>query len=133
MECFWMKKVIKDTDKDTLKKLIKTNIWNVFFQQLEQKKLTHIKVKNIKYNNSRNPEKYLTNPKFDNDMRSLWFNLRCKSVNNFQDNFHTMYGKEPLYRLFKKHIDSQEHALSCCIIKQNLSNTELNKLNSIIQ
>ena len=124
-------KVIKDTDKDTLKKLIKTNVWNVFFQQLEQKKLTHIKVKNIKYNNSRTPEKYLTNPKFDNDMRNLLFNLRCKSVNNFQDNFHTRYGKEPLCRFCKKNIDSEEHALSCYIIKQELSNTELDKLNSI--
>ena len=115
---------------ESLFEIIRNFPW--FFKScIFKKKLTHIQVKNIKYNSSITPEKYLTNPKFDNDMRSLLFNLRCKSVNNFQDNFHTMYGKEPLCRFCKTNIDSQEHALSCYNIKQELSNTELDKLNSI--
>ena len=65
------------TDKDTFKKLIKSSVWNVFFQELQTKKLSHTKVGNIIYSGSRVHEKYLTNPRFDNNMRSLLFNLRC--------------------------------------------------------
>ena len=37
--------IIKETNRDTFKKLIKINVWNVCFKELEQKKLSHIKVK----------------------------------------------------------------------------------------
>ena len=122
---------IKATDKDTFKKLIKSSVWNVFFQELQAKKLTHTKVKDISYSGSRAPEKYLTNPKFDNNMRSLLFNLRSQSVNEFQNNFHTMYGKEPPCRICLTDIDSQEHSLACFRIKQEYTVTEVNMLNSV--
>ena len=117
---------VKATDKDTFKKLITTTVWNVFFLALQQKKLSHIKVKDINYGSSRVPQKYFTNPKFDNVMRSLLFNL-----NSFQDNFHTLYGKEPLFRFCLTTIDSQEHSLTFFRIKQELSNTDLDLLNSV--
>ena len=122
---------IKATDKDTFKKLIKSSVWNVFFQELQAKQLTHTKVKDISYSGSRAPEKYLTNPKFDNNMRSLLFNLRSQSVNKFQNNFHTMYGKEPPCRICLTDIDSQEHSLACFRIKQEYTVTEVNMLNSV--
>ena len=122
---------IMATDKDTFKKLIKTSVWNVFFQELETKKLTHTKVRNIIYSGSRVPEKYLTSPRFDNNMRSLLFNLRCRSVNEFHDNFHTMYGKEPPCRVCLTNIDSQEHSLVCSGIKEELTDSELDMLNSL--
>ena len=79
------------TDIETFNKLIKSRVWNVFFQELEEKNLSHIKVKNIIYSGFRVPEKYLTNPKLDNNMRSLLFHLRGQSVNEFHDNFHTIF------------------------------------------
>ena len=122
---------IKETNRDTFKKLIKTNVWNVFFKELEQKKLSHIKVKEIKYSGSRSPMKYLKDPNFDNKMRSLLFNLRSKSENSFQDNFHTKYGKEPPCKMCRKSIDSQEHSLTCIRIKQELSSSDEELLNSV--
>ena len=95
--------MIVRTDLPTYKSLIKTAMWKVFFKELQEKKEMHIKVKHIQYSGHRLPQPYLTNPKFNNYMTSLLFNLRCSSVNEFQDNFHTLYGKSPpciLYSVF---------------------------------
>ena len=62
--------------------------------------------------------------KFDNKLASLLFNLRCRSTNEFRDNQHTLYGKEPLCTLCKTHIDSQENALSCVSILKELTTSE---------
>ena len=83
------------------KALIKNSVWNVFFKELQEIKLTHIKVKHIEYENSRKPQKYLTSGKLDNKQTSLLFNLRCRSTNEFRDNQHNLYGKEPLCLLCK--------------------------------
>ena len=76
------------------------------------------------YDGSRKPQPYLLNKKFDNEMSSLLFNLRCKTVNSFTDNFHTWYGKEPPCRLCKKYFDSQEHALVCDVIVKELTENQ---------
>ena len=123
--------IIKETNRDTFKKLIKTNVWNAFFKELEQNKLSHIKVKEIKYSGLRSPMKYLTDPSFDNSMRSLLLNLRSKSANSFQDSFHRKYGKEPPCKMCRKSIDSQEHSLTCIRIKQELSSSDKELLNSV--
>ena len=75
--------------------------------------------------------KYLTDPNFDNSMRILLFNLRSKSENSFQDNFHTKYGKEPPCKMCRKSIDSKEHSLTCIRIKQELSSSDEVLLNSV--
>ena len=120
---------IKEADLMTFKNHIKKSVWNVFFNQLQERKLTHTKVQNIVYDGSRKPQPYLLNTKFDNKMCSLLFNLRCKSVNSFTDNFHTWYGKEPPCRLCKKYRDSQEHALVCDVIAKELTENQLQILN----
>ena len=62
-------------------------------------------------------------------MSSLLFDLRCKTVNIFTDNFHTWYGKEPPCRLSKKYLDSQEHALVCDISVKELTENQNKILN----
>ena len=119
-------KFIEETNSGLYKSFIKKHVWNAFFNQLQETKLTHIKVKHIKYENSRVPQKYLTNKKFYNKLCSLLFNLRCKSVNQFQDNQHTLYGREPLCKMCKNHIDSQEKALTCRSKIEELYTTEIN-------
>ena len=96
-------------------------MWSVFFNDLEEKKLKHTKVKNIVYDGKRNPQPYLLNSNFNNELCSLLFNLLRNSVNTFRDNFHSLYGQEPSCRLCMKFRDSQEHALVCDIIKKIIS------------
>ena len=120
------------TDLITYKALIKTAVWKLFFKQLQERKDVHIKVKHIEYSGKRHPQPYLTNSKFDNSMTSLLFNLRCSSVNEFKDNFHTQYGKSPPCKLLcGKGTDSQRHALYCTEIIRKLTNEELNSINQL--
>ena len=121
-------KLIEEANITVFKTHIKKNVWSVFYNELEEKNLKHTKVQTIKYDGVRRPQSYLTSPNFDNEMSSLLFNLCCKSVNTFRDNFHTMYGKEPACRLCNKFRDSQEHALDCFAIKEKLSKSELSRL-----
>ena len=104
-------------------------MWNVFFNQLQERKLTHTKVQNKVYDGKRKPQPYLLNKKFDNKMTSLLFNQRCKTVNSFTDNFHTWYAKEPPCRLCKKYLSSQEHALVCDVIVKELTENQNQILN----
>ena len=120
------------TDLITYKSIIKTAVWKLFYKELQVRQEKHIKVKHIKYSGLRQPQPYLTSQKFDNDMTSLLFNLRCSSVNEFKDNFHTQYGKYPPCKLLGgKGIDSQRHALVCPAILRKLTHEELNLINQL--
>ena len=60
----------------------------------------------------------LFNNSFDNKMCSLLLNLRCSSVNDSMDTFHSLYGKTPPCKmLYGEGVDSQSHCLEC---KSNL-------------
>ena len=56
------------------------------------KQQNHTKVKHIGYLNLNSSHQYITSKKFNNEEVSLLFNLRCKSVNSFKDNFQNMCG-----------------------------------------
>ena len=116
--------VIKNTELGNYKSLIKESVWNAFFIELQEIKLKHIKVRHIQYENTRTPQKYLTNGKMDNKSTSLLYNLRCQSTNEFKDNQHNLYGKKPLCHICSEHIDSQEKALTCEGILKELNTTE---------
>ena len=77
----------------------------------------------------KNPQPYLTNPKFNNEMCSLLLNLMCES-NQFKNNFHSVYGKSSLCKC-EHAINAQSHALACDIIKKKLTKNELDMLNNI--
>ena len=107
-------------------------MWKGFFQELQEKKEIHIKVKHIEYSGVRKSQPYLTSHKFDNEMSSMLFNLRCSSIQDFKDNFHTLHGKlPPCKMLCGKGIDSQRHALSCKAILDKLSIPELDIMNQL--
>ena len=123
---------IMGTDLVTYKTLIKTAVWKLFFKELQGRKDMHIKVKHVQYSGNRLPQSYLTSSKFDNSMTSLLFNLRCSSLNEFKDNFHTQYGKSPPCKLIcGMGTDSQRHALSCSAIIRKLTPEELNSINQL--
>ena len=88
---------------------------------MEKLKNVHKKVKHIEYYSERKPQNYLTIRIFDNKMCSLLFNLRCKSVNSFRENFHSQFGQKPPCKLCGTKIDSQEHALICNVILKELT------------
>ena len=77
-------------------------------------------------------QNYLFNMQFSNRLRSLLFNLRCKSVKNIKDNFHRKY-KENLFCPFscENIIDSQEHLLVCPGIKKHLNIEHLEVMNRV--
>jgi hypothetical protein len=121
---------IEETDLPTFKKTIKTCVWNAFFKEMQAVKLTHTKVKHIPYSGERKPQSYLTNKKFNNEMCSVLFNLRCESTNQFKDNFHSIYGKTHMCKCGKA-IDTQSHALACELVKRELTQNELDILNNV--
>ena len=83
-------------------------------------KLSHKKVKHISYSGIKKPQPYLFNPKFNNEMCSLLFNLRCEASNYSKDNFDTLYGKTPMCKCGKA-IDTQSHSLECELIRRELT------------
>ena len=63
-------------------------------------------------------------------MGSVLFNLRCESINQFKDNFHSLYGKTHMCKCGKA-IDTQSHALACELVKRELTQNELDILNNV--
>ena len=116
--------VIINTEPSKYKSFIKKSVWNAFFNELKDIKVKHIKVRHIQYENTRTPQKYLTNGKMDNKSTSLLYNLICQSTNEFKDNQYNLYGKKPLCHICSKHIDYQEKALTCEGILTELNTTE---------
>ena len=120
---------IKNMTEAKFKKIVKEKIREVAFKKLEEKKAWHDKVRTVVHTNIWSPQKYLLDGRLDNKDKSILFNLRSKCINEFKDNFHKLYqnidcpicGKEP---------DSQEHALSCEVIAQQLDAEESQRLRS---
>ena len=101
---------------------------NIFLKFIFKEKIdAHIKVKQIEYSGERRPQGYLTN-----EMVQLLFNLRCSSVNEFRDNFHTLHWKTPPCKMLcGEDTDNQRNALSCKIILAEISPNELHQFNRV--
>ena len=124
-------KAIEKMDTTEYKHMIKKLVWKKNLAEMNEKKKTHTKVKHIQYDSLKKPQGYLLSHKFNNTMCNLLFNLRCRSVNGFKDNFHSIYGQEPLCELCGEHIDSQENALTCKVILKEFTQEENNTLKTI--
>ena len=83
------------------------------FEDLRKVQSGHIKVKHIKLSCLNNPQKYLTSKLLNNQMRSLLYNLRSRSVKSIKDNFHKYYKGNVFCPLKCLQVDSQEHLLCC--------------------
>ena len=64
------------------KKLIKIKVRDKSFNELENIKRNHDKVKTIKFSQTEDGESYLTCGLFNNKQISTLFNLRCQTLKN---------------------------------------------------
>ena len=90
---------------------------------------SHDKVRHIEYTNMNQPQDYITGRQFSNKQIGLLFNLRCQSIRNIENNFHTFYNNKidcPFKCL--KQVDSQEHILKCDTLVTHLSDRQKNEL-----
>ena len=82
--------------------------------------MDHIKVNCIVHSDLKYPQKYLTSSILSNEQKSLLFNLRCKSENDFLSNFSSSTQLIPC-KICRNYEDTQEHALLCDSLKVYLS------------
>ena len=90
---------------------------------------SHDKVRHIEYTNMNQPQDYITGRQFSNKQIGLLFNLRCQSIRNIENNFHTFYNNKidcPFKCL--EQVDSQEHILKCDTLVTHLSDRQKNEL-----
>ena len=122
---------IKNLSKNEFRRLVKNKIKNVAFKDLEEIKDSHEKVKHIAHEGIKNPQDYLVSKKLTNKEKALLFNLRSRSENQFKENFHNMYNNYDC-SLCGKEADSQEHALTCELVTQELSTEEKQTLSTVL-
>ena len=116
---------ISKMTKSEFKRIVKLKIRKLTFSQLEVLKKGHSKVKDIKHCNLKAPQPYFTSPVFNNKLKGLIFNLRCKGVNEFKSNFYISLCPCKLSH------DSQEHALICVRTRKHPKNENIQLLDSV--
>ena len=123
---------IANMNKNEFKKVIKTKAQQHAFYVLTNMQNKHKKVKHIQYSNLNSPQQYLCSQKFNFNLSSLLFNLRCESVKNVKANFHTMYSGDVSCPLCLSDTDSQQHLLKCPQITNELSTKDKELLQTVI-
>ena len=93
-------------------------------------KESHKKIKHIKHENQTKPQAYITNKNFTNTIKSILFNLRSRSHNELNENFHHMYSDYTCF-LCEIEADSQEYDLTCHVLKNHLTADHLEQLKSV--
>ena len=110
--------------EEEFKKIVKEKIRQVAFKELEETKASHEKVRTIIHSDLKKPQGYLSEPRLDNKEKSILFNLRSRSINEFRDNFHNRYQNIDC-PMCGKSADTQEHALTCEKITQQFDKEQL--------
>ena len=108
--------LIVSMSQNQYKSFIKNKIRNAAFEHLINLQQTHTKICIIKYTNLDNPQLYLLHPDFDNEMCSLLFNLRGRTVRNIKNNFHGMYISR-CCDICGFSVQNQENMLECPVLK----------------
>ena len=110
---------ISDEDyKDLVRSKVRLNALN----ELKIRQKGHNKVKHIPFVHLQAPQEYLTSTLFNNKMKKILFNLRCKTLKTIRDNFHKFYHNDIKCKLCGTgEIDSQEHLLKCHNVTSKLS------------
>ena len=104
---------------DDYKKLIKKNVNDTAFNELQQLKETHSKVRDNYYSDLQHIQPYFTNRKLSFRQISMMFSLRSKTIRNIRCNFPKMFSSL-LCPLCKSCEDTQEHVLLCNVIQNIL-------------
>ena len=86
-----------------------------------------ISVWDISFDTLEGPQEYLCNSLFTNRLRSLLFNLRCRSMRNIRDNYYRQFqGNLSCPFLCPGEIDSQKNLLVCVAINKYLKKNKYN-------
>ena len=100
------------------------------FNNLQDIKQGHKKVKDLVHTNISQPQDYITSSILDNQEKALLFNLRTQSVDKFKANFSHKYSNLscPMCILCE---NSQEHSTSCAEVTQHIGSEHKDILQSI--
>lgn len=109
---------VRDMPTNTYKLYIKQKVREAAFEQLNNTKESHTKVKHNKYDNLFQPQDYIKSHIFNDQEKSLLFAMRSRTVRGLKDNFpYLQYGGDTTCPLCQDHRDSQEGVLSCKKLK----------------
>ena len=111
---------ISQTSISVFKTIVKSKMRQHVLDELNNIKMDHSKVNCIVHSDLKSPQKYLTSSILSNEQKSLLFNLRCKSQNDFLSNFSSSTIIIPC-KICQNYEDTQEHALICDKLKVYLS------------
>ena len=111
---------IRQMEKTEWKKLVNIKVRSTALEILQTMQQKHSKVKEIEYTQLSAPQEYLDSNTFTNEECSLMFNLRCRTVEGFKDNFHGMSGDGTKCDLCEISNDSQEHLMECPVLEQHM-------------
>ena len=118
-------------DTKQYKEHIKDNVRKTAFKDLEDKKVSHSKVRENIYSSFDRPQEYLTSKTFTNQQSFLIFALKSKTVRNIKENFPNMNSDNSLCPVCERSPDTQQHILDCQVLKNILpmhTDVEYNKL-----
>ena len=122
--------LIRNTDEEVFKKLIKQKITAAAFSYLSGLQNTHSKVRDIVYDRLE-IQPYLVSTMFTNQETTLLSSLRSRTHDAFKKNFSQMYGGHVQCPLKcsdpdePEWLDSQEHLLQCIKIKELFHSTDV--------
>ena len=111
--------IIVQMDEADYKKLIKRNVYETAFNELQQLKESHSKVRDNWYQDLKHTQPYFINRRLSNKQMSIMFALRSKTIRNIRANFPKMYSSI-LCPLCKACEDTQEHVLLCSVLQNIL-------------
>ena len=110
-----------DSDED-YKDLVRSKVRLNALNELKIRQKGHNKVKHIPFVHLQAPQEYLTSTLFNNKMKKILFNIRCKTLKTIRDNFHKFYHNDIKCKICGTgEIDSQEHLLKCHNVTSKLS------------
>ena len=122
---------IKHSKEENFKALVQKNIKKVAFKELKDKKESHSKVRNIKYETFEK-QAYLISPLFSNEDVGILCNLRSHTTRGIRSNFGQLYKNDkncPL-KCWPENsppcLDTQPHVLLCSKLKLESNNEVAN-------
>jgi hypothetical protein len=120
---------IKNVSKNQFKTIVKERVRKYAFEELENTKKNHSKVKLIVHESYKTQE-YITSGNFNNNQSSLLFNLRSKCSNEFKSNFQNG-DQHFMCQMCGAYDDTQEHSLTCESLIRQLTAEDADKLNHV--
>ena len=102
---------------DDFKEHVKNKVRKLAFKELEERKNSHEKVRDNKYENLKHPQEYLISTIFSNEETSLLFALRSRTVRGIRHNFpYLALEGITVCPLCEASNDTQEHMLECPVL-----------------